>query len=239
LLLTGAFSLFACGDTGQARVSYPLFVSGTDAAPFSADQGGWTVTLSEAKLAFGPVFFCASAIASGELCASAQAEFADIEEVDLLVPEATEIGEVSGLSGAINSLVIDYNFTFFVAESLPSSNQDILGGHSAIFRGTATRDADTIDFDVEVDIVPSVRGGFGSEINGVGAEIIDDNARLDVRIDPKDWISGVNFDELLPQNQPGTTLRIEAGSTNHNRILFAMTASETPSFAWSGEGVLP
>lgn len=234
--LAGACVLGAlgCGDTGQARVEYPLVFTGVSPDPFVADTD-WEVTLSEAQLAFGPVFFCASTLASAELCPTAQAEFAAIVPLDLLSEDPVTLGQVNGVSGAINSLVMGYNYTWFIADTAPSSDPSVLDGHSAVLRGLATRGADSVAFSATIDILPTIRGGFALQLGGTRAEINSDEAQLDVSIDVRTWIEDIDFDELLALGQ--AEVEILPGTAAHSRITLAMTANETPSFVWSGPGV--
>jgi hypothetical protein len=228
-----ALSLVACGDTGQQRVSYPIVARGIDAAPFQA--GDWTVTLDDAQLLFGPVFFCASLIAAADLCPTAQAEFAAVSVVDLLDPNEQRIGEVNGLDGTINSLIFDYGVTWFVSEERPQLVSDALGEQSAIFSGTATHpDGRSLQFDASLLIAPTIRGGFAAQIGGTRVEIISDEVQLDVSFDVASWWSLIDFDVLAASGQ--TRITIAPGSTAHNSLLLSMTANETPLFSWSGAG---
>ena len=230
-LLALALSLLpACGDTGQVRLSYPILARGVPAAPFQA--GDWTVTLDDARLLFGPVFFCASVIAAADLCPSAQAEFTEVALLDLLDPTPRVIGEVNSLEGVINSLIFDYGVTWFVSQDTPQLVSNELNGQSAVFSGTATHpDGRTLQFSADLLLAPSIRGGFAVQLGGTKAEILSDDVQVEVAFDVTSWWSKIDFDVLAASGEP--RVAIAPGSTAQNSLIISMTANDTPSFEWS------
>jgi hypothetical protein len=223
-------SLAACGDTGQVRLSYPIIARGISAAPFQA--GDWTVTLDEAQLLFGPVFFCASVIAAADLCPSAQAEFTEVALIDLLDPNPHALGEVNSIEGVINSLIFDYGVTWFVSENSPQLVSNELNGQSATFSGAASHpDGRTLEFSADLLIAPSIRGGFAVQLGGTKTDITSSEVQVEVAFDVASWWSKINFDALAASGAP--RISITPGSTAHNSLIISMTANDTPSFAWS------
>ena len=229
-LLAALALLSACGDTGQVRLSYPIVARGVSAAAFQA--GDWTVTLDEAQLLFGPVFFCASVIAAADLCPSAQAEFTEVAVINLLDPNPQALGEVNSIEGVINSLIFDYGVTWFVSQDSPQLVSNELNGQSAIFSGAAAHpDGRTLEFSADLLIAPSIRGGFAVQLGGTKAEILSDDVQVEVAFDVTSWWAKIDFEVLAASGEPRVI--IVPGSTAHSSLIISMTANDTPSFEWS------
>lgn len=229
----------ACGDTGQERLFYPIVATGVAPAPFQV--GAWEVTLETAELAFGPAYFCASKLAAPELCPVAQAELADVAVINLLDPSAQPLGEVEGVTGTINSLLFDYGITWFLTQDTPRVHPAAPGGHSARFTGSATQGATSFRFVADLDLAPSLRGGFAVQVNALDpVEIVSSEVELRVAFDPIAWWSQVDFDVLAAQAQdPLSPVVIAPGTVEHNALVVAMTATRVPQFSWSGAGLVP
>ena len=75
-LVVAAPALGACSGTGQPEVAYQAFAAAK--APATIQAGDWSVTLDEASVAFGPVYFCAASSGSADLCETAVGELTEI-----------------------------------------------------------------------------------------------------------------------------------------------------------------
>jgi len=218
-LLSGVIvtvGLVACGDTGQSEVSYPAFALGVDAAPF--DVGDWRVTLTEADIAIGPIYFCATAAASADLCPSATAELRVVAVVDGLDPSPQPIGTVEGVTGVINSATYDFGIHWFTRDRSPIIAPEAPGGHSARFAGSATRGETTVPFTIDLDLVPQFQGTRAVQGARAKADIQDDGWRLELRFDPVAWFRTVDFD------------RLETAADN--ALVIAITTGQPITFNW-------
>ena len=218
--------LLACGSSGGEPFDYPLAAVGAGAGPFPV--GAWQVTLTRAEVALGPIYLCATAAASPDLCDVALAEFTEVAVVDALVP-AEEIGELHARPGEPRSAMLDYGISWFTTQSRPEALTTL--GHSARLTGTAVRDGAALSFDALVDVVPPLRGS--PALVGVQAhsESHDEGSRLELRLDPRAWLTGVDFDALAAS---GLEHSIKPGDPAHAAIAFAMT-TQPPSFRWTHE----
>ncbi|MBK9753700.1 MAG: hypothetical protein IPO88_09375 [Nannocystis sp.] len=216
--------LLACGSSGGEPFSYPLAAVGAGAGPFPV--GDWQVTLTRAEVAIGPIYVCATAAASPDLCDVALAEFTEVAVVDALAP-AAEIGELHARPGEPRSAMLDYGISWFTTQSRPEALAAL--GHSARLAGTAVRDGASLNFDAQVDVVPPLRGS--PALVGVRAhsEFQDEGSRLELRLDPRAWLTGVDFDALAAS---GLDASIRPGDPAHAAIAFAMT-TQPPSFRWT------
>jgi len=220
-----ALALLACGSTGAEPFAYPIAAVGVGADAFPV--GDWQVTLTRADLALGPIYLCATAAASPDLCAVAVGEFADVAVLDALAPAAVELGEVAALPGDVRSAMLDYGISWFTTQTEATPDRAL--GNSARLAGTAVRGDTTVTFDARVDVLPPLRGS--PALVGVRARVDEPgpDSRLLLRVDPRAWLLGVDFDALAAA---GPSAAIRPGDAAHAAIAFAMT-TQPPTFSWS------
>ena len=159
LVRCAAVALLAvgCGQTTGAFVEISFAGRGTAAETFT--KGGWEVTLSEATLGFGPIYFCATDSAQSSRCEVAVLEYLDGVTLDGLDPEPQSIGRLFGTTGTVRTAFFDYGIVWLLTEPLPEALPGVPGGpavvrfespsylpegHSAQFLGTATCVADAM-----------------------------------------------------------------------------------------------
>ncbi len=145
----------SCGETGGTFVEVPFEARGTAPDPFTKD--GWEVTLGEATLGFGPIYFCATDSALSSRCEVAVLEFLDGITLNGLEPAPQSIGSLSGTTGTVRTAFFDYGIVWLLTQPLPEALPGVPGGpavvrsenpsyvpegHSARFSGNATCVAD-------------------------------------------------------------------------------------------------
>ncbi len=192
-----------CIDTGAEPVAIPLSVAGTDTATVTG-RGGVPVALERADLAFGPLTLCAG-FQAGDVCDSALAEWTDAVVVDALDPNASMVGELSGISGSARSYMYDLGFVSLLTTSEPLALEaaESLGGASYVIEGSADVDGVSIPFrasaalrqraDVERGI-PIVRSDPGA---GFALELDAATSPITLRFDPAAWVADVDFAALV------------------------------------------
>ena len=214
----------ACGSTGAEPFTYPLVATGAGAQPFAV--GDWQVTLTRADVAVGPIYLCATAAASPELCATAIAEFTDIAVMNALDPAAQPLGDIAARPGDVRSAMLDYGISWFTTQTAPAALGEL--GHSARLTGTAVLGDMSLAFDATIDVTPPMRGSPAL----VGLHAVTDapgeDSRLELRLDPRTWLAGVDFDALA---LIGPSHDIQPGDDTHATIAFAMT-TQPPTFHW-------
>lgn len=224
-----ALQASACGDTGQELVSYPIFAAAT--APGPLRVGEYEITLEAAQVGFGPVYFCATAAASADLCSSAVGEFAASATIDALSPNEQRLGEVRGVSGEIRSATYDYAITWLNTQTSPTPTSAAPGGHSAHFEGRVTRGLSTFRFIADIDVVPQFQGLLAVQAARASASVHDSRVRLDIRFDASAWWQTVDFSELEALGVDPVLVPKNARATN--AVVIAMTTSSPPAFEWS------
>ena len=214
----------ACGSTGAEPFTYPALARGPGPGPHAL--GDWQVTLTRADVAIGPVYLCATAAASPDLCDVALAEFTDAAVVDALAA-SQPLGELDARPGEPRSAMLDYGISWFTTDTRPRARTEL--GHSAHLVGTAVQGDQSLRFDAIVDVAPPLRGS--PALVGVRAhsETQDQGSRLELRVDPRAWLTGVDFDALAAA---GSDANIRPGDPAHAAIAFAMT-TQPPSFRWT------
>jgi hypothetical protein len=221
--------LLACGDTGQSPVVVPVEAVGVGSSSFAL--GGRDVSLTRALVGFGPVYFCATAAASSELCPTAQAELRDAVLVDALATAPSALPALEGVSGSIRSASFDYGVTWLAVEQGPTGHVPELGERAARFEGSYERaDGSLRAFVFDVAIAPQLRGTQAVQGARTSAELTGASDSLTIEFDPEAWWRDVDPAEL--DEFTGEPLVIPADSRAHNALVVAMTATRQPRFVW-------
>lgn len=185
--------LAACGLTGEPAFQAPVRASGRPAAQ---QPGPWTVTLTRADIAIGPLYLCATAAASADLCPAAAAEFADVAAFDALGIDPQPLGDLDILPGQVRSAMLDYGITWLKTQPRPGAQQGAVAGHAARFAGLAVNGPLTVEFTADLDTAPVLRGSRTLEGLRIGPFDLEPGGRLDLTVDPLAWWSGVDLDAL-------------------------------------------
>ena len=222
-------SCAACSGTGQPDVDYAAFAAPEAPAAITADHG-WSVTLDQATVAFGPVYFCASESGSATLCQTAIGELLTTTAFDALDLTPRALGTAHGFIGKIQSASYDYGIHWFLTDEAPTPAAVAPGGHSAHFSGMAVKAGKTVHFTADVDVVPQFQGQRAAPSQVASANIAGEGQRLDIQFAVDHWFEHVDFDEAPTDQDP---YLISAGSRNHGAIVIGMTAEAPPAFVWS------
>jgi hypothetical protein len=216
----------ACGSTGAEPFTYPAEAAGPGPGPHPL--GDWQVTLTRADVAVGPIYFCATAAASPDLCDVAVAELLDPSVADALATAPEPLAEITSLPGEIRSAMLDYGVSWFPTASDFAATTDL--GHSARLVGEAVRGDMSVSFDAIVDVAPPTRGS--PAVVGARATALDeDPTRLELELPVHAWLAGVDWDALAAA---GPTAEIRPGDPAHAAIVFAMT-TQPPAFLWTAD----
>lgn len=229
LLLVIALS--ACADTGRSFVSVPFSARGTGVTSGTID--GFTVTLTRADVSVGPIYFCATALASAELCDDALLERTDTRVVNGLDANEQDFGTLEGVSGTVRSTAYDFGISYFLTQGEAAPTEGAVEGHSAILEGTATNGVDSFAFRIEVDVIPQTAGD--TAIHGARTDAIVDGIgdSATMVVDPMAWLSAVDFDALLAlPHGVDMPVRVQRGITGHDAVVLGMTSFAPPTFEW-------
>lgn len=229
LLLLGLVS--GCGTTGGGEVAIPLIAGGaSDARSFTAS--GWSVTMDDARIALGPMYFCATTSADLENCPAAMAELRGAVTVDVLDGTTDTLGTLVGRAGTLRSGMWDYGRPFLLPASEPTPIAGAIDGHSARFSGTASNGATSFRFVAVIDVDASMSGL--AAVAGVRTThtLVDDADALTVRFDVIDIVGRLDFDALATQAVDGQVEIIE-GSTAYNALVQALARNALPDLEWA------
>lgn len=251
--------LAACGQTQGQFVEIPFEGAGT--APETFVKDGWEVTLDNATLGFGPIYFCATASSQFERCEVAIAEYLEGTTLDGLDPSPQPIGIVNGTTGTIRTAFFDYGIVWLLTSPLPEALEGVPGGpavvrfesssyvpvgHSAQFTGTATCVADPATccpdasvcpteyaFEANVDVLVLNRGT--PAVSGVETfqEITTEPRVLTVSFDPNAWWQSVNFGRLAALDDGTGNVVVMPEDPDYSALVIAMTVNELPTFTWT------
>jgi hypothetical protein len=230
--------LAGCGDTGQRRVSFPVAAAGT--APEELEVGEHRVLVEEARVAFGPVYLCATALPGVESCSEAIAEQLGTTSFDALGEEPVPMGPMQALAGTtVLSGMWDYGRSWRVSETTPRPSPGAVdGAHSAVLVVRATRAGVIRRYRMTLDVDG---GSQPSGSTATRARLADhvlgaDERGLTVRFDPTLWASMIDYDALaaLPAPEPpDAPLDVPEGHVARAAVVAAMTATGLPTFEWA------
>jgi hypothetical protein len=217
-------------DTGREVVTVTLAAAGVEAQPFAVD--GFTVTLDRADVAFGPVDFCATESAELELCDAALFEDREPFVIDALDPSVVPVAAMEGTTGAVRTAFFDYGRSWYLTSSTPTSSPDVLEGHSAILEGAASRGEDVVRFVATIDVTPITRGAVA--VQGAKTEAtVSGGETVVVRIDPRAWLAGVDFDALLAEvTDPEIPVALSSSGAPYQTIVLNMTSLSPARLEW-------
>ncbi len=217
----------ACADDGRSTFSFPVRARGAAPRDVSA-RNGWTLRLTGAQVAFGPVYLCASKAASPEFCQVAVAEMRSVVVVDGLAAGRQDVGSAEGTSGTVESAQYDLGITWTPTQQRAAPLTDALGGHSVRLAGVATRAGETRTFTAEVDLTPQNQGT--RTVQGARtSHHLDVHSALTVNVDPHAWLPFVDMDEFAAE--PGDVRMVE-GTRSHNALVLGLTANAPPALTW-------
>jgi hypothetical protein len=197
-----------CTDTGVDDVVLALSVAGS-AVERVEGRNGWSIELTQAELAFGPLYLCSSTQA-GENCDTAQLEWVDSVVVDVLDPAPRRAGVLAGQTGTARSWMYDLGITSLLTQEEPLmlGAAQALGGNSVALRGAAIKEQLVLRFEVALPIrrerdeqghvpergVPVVRRSTNDAFEHT---IASSEETLLVRFDASGWLGEVDFDALV------------------------------------------
>ncbi len=227
-LLAALLGLAGCSSTGQPELSLPAFAVPAGTKELVSEDV--TVTLDQARLSLGPVYFCASASGSATLCETALGEILAVTRIDALAAEAQPLGEFRGFTGDIRSASYDYGIHWYLTENEPASAPEAPGGHSAHVEGTASQGALSVRFVADVDVIAPFQGQHAVPTTKVEGKVDTDTARVEVRFDVASWLSGVDWPAALASGQDPHV--IAPGSRDHDAIVIDMVSVRPPTFTF-------
>lgn len=222
--------LAACGQTGQERVSFPVHGAGTGQASF--DDEGWSVTIEQADVAFGPVYFCATPFADLDVCPQAEAEWLGTATVDALDDDPQMLGEASAITATVRSAMFDYGRSWLLTATMPRANEGAPRGHSAVMVARATRGDVELEVRASIDVDPAQAGQSAVIGAATGIHDITGDEALTVRFDPAAWWRRVDFDRLAAEDDGDGVVELAPGDRAYDALVIAMTAGTLPSFEW-------
>jgi hypothetical protein len=258
LAIVGLVLLPACGQTQGQFVEFPFEGAGT--APETFVKDGWEVTLSNATLGLGSIYFCATESPSPDRCAVAIGEYLEGSTLDGLDPSSQPIGIVQGTTGIIRRSFFNYGIVWLLTSTFPEALAGVPGGptevrfeasnyvpfgHSAQFAGEATcvadpatccPDADVCPpeyaFEANVDVLPQTRGDTTGTTETF-QEITTDPRLLTVTFDPNAWWQSVDFGRLAALDDGTGTVVVMQDDPDYSALIRSMTLNDVPTLTWT------
>ncbi|MDC3956328.1 hypothetical protein [Polyangium jinanense] len=220
-------ALAGCGTgTGQPDVSFPAVFVSAATNEFVVDDVD--VILDEARVAFGPAYFCASASGSATLCEAAVGEIRRVTAIDVLGEGETPLGTYAGFAGDVRSASYDYGIHWFLPEQEAQASPEAPGGHSARVRGVASRAGTSVRFEADIDVAPLFQGQRAVPTTKVEGTVTEATSRLEVRFDVASWLSAVDFGAALDAGADPFVLG--PGARDHDAVVIRMVSTHPPSF---------
>ena len=229
LVLAFVFVFAGCVESGRTRVSIPVHGAGTDVRTFVV--GDRTVTLDDARIAWGPAYFCTTPFADVDLCPTALAEVRSAATIDALDGAPQLVGSLDGISGTVRSAMFDYGITWLLPATAARPDPGAVdGAHSAHFAGSVQRAGVVTRFVLDVDMVP-LNSGVSAAHGVPTVHVLD--ARPDalvVRFDPAAIFAGADFRDLVPSG--ADPVIVTEQSSLYQSVVIALASSALPTLEW-------
>ncbi len=191
---------FGCSDPGPRSVQIPLTLSGDASSSEIETATGAVLRLDEARLAFGPLYFCASP-GGAESCDVARLEWLGSAIVDLLEGAARRAGTLEGSSGKVASYLCDLG----ISSQLTSDEPFVLdaaaelGDNSLRLRGTVEFGSRSLPWSAALALAQTDATVQGTPLiqtpqsQRFAEEITTDLAEVSVRFSAARWLTSVDF----------------------------------------------
>ncbi|WP_404366912.1 hypothetical protein ACIHQR_38605 [Corallococcus coralloides] len=212
-LLVALMSLGCGGKTEAERRTFAVTMTAT--APTAPNEYGWTVTPEAAQLSVGSVRFfegrvllsrrlprfdwysliggTANAHPGHYVPGDALGEVLNAQTVDLLA--GGNLGNANAVTGSYGSLELT-----LVTPTAATDARNVLGGHHAHVRGTATHTSGaTVRFDAAVDLPKAIEGvRFERDLR-------QETGHVRIAVDLGKWMDRINFATASPPDAAGVS----------------------------------
>ncbi|MFB1484366.1 hypothetical protein [Corallococcus sp. RDP092CA] len=211
LALTATLLSLGCGGKTEAeRRTFAVAMTATP--PTAPNSYGWTVTPEAARLSVGSVRFfegrvllsrrfdwysliggTAHAHPGHYVPGDALGEVLDAQTVDLLA--GANLGDANAVTGAYGSLELT-----LVTPTAATDPGNVLGGHQAHVRGTATHTSGaTVRFDATVDLPKAIEGvRFERDLQ-------QEAGHVRIAVDLGKWMDRIDFATASPPDADGVS----------------------------------
>lgn len=206
----------ACATTGREPARAALDARGT--APVDVVSGSYTLRLTRADLAIGPLYLCATRVASTERCASAILETTDAYVFDALEMRPVDLGFLDGVTGVVRSAQYDHGIPFLLGAPAPEPLAP--AEHTLVLEGTATDGVDSFTFTLDLDAYATVSGQTAVVGRFVSGVVPSSGGRLTVVYDPHAVVRAIPWSDVAALPRPALgPVRIEPGTLAHDVAL--------------------
>jgi hypothetical protein len=237
LLACVVLTLACSGTTGGRLLHLPFRISGHTPSTFTT-PGGWTVSLTRARVALGPFYLNVSppptnAFRGGIVLMEATTQLV----MDPLDPSEHELGDgVDGQSGHAVAAEIG----LLPADTTQAAeNITLLDGAVAYVEGTATRGTDTLPFAGRVLLDASLATDTVSlaslqRIPGAATDLSfqSNDQALSLAVDATHWFDQTDFGLLLATVPVDGRYTWEQHSTFHSQLFQGLRTS-SGVYSWS------
>ncbi|MGE6763810.1 hypothetical protein ACQKGO_37720 [Corallococcus interemptor] len=237
LALSVALLSLGCGDKTEAeRRTFAVTMTAT--APTAPNEYGWTVTPEAARLSVGSVRFfegrvllsrrfdwysliggTANAHPGHYVPGDALGEVLTPQTVDLLA--GGNLGEANAVTGSYGSLELT-----LVTPTAATDAQNLLGGHHAHVRGTATHTSGaTVRFDAVVDLPKAIEGvRFERDLQ-------QEAGHVRIAVDLGTWMDRIDFATASLPDAAGVST-FPAGSQAQNGLVRGVEDTSAYVVTW-------
>ncbi|MCK5689389.1 hypothetical protein KAI87_08970 [Myxococcota bacterium] len=253
LILIGTYGCTA--ETAGESIAFSVGLQGAhssgDSLTSFTTTSGWLVELSEARAALGPVYFYEGEpraslfkgffMKEAHACAThAQFNYGETlgelvaqYSVDLLSSTPTDAGQIPGIAGTCQTLEVHLHPAETIPAGLGSDSFDSLGGHTFLFKGSATKDSEsrqfifniTIPDESTMRIVDSVAADV--EIKDVSKQ--PGSAVVQIYLD--NFFANVDFSSLSETDEDGAYL-LDDESQAWAALLYSLRSRQSFGLIW-------
>lgn len=200
-----AFAAVSCSASARQAISLELFAQGEPATSLMLEGGG-TIEANEAKLAWGPLYLCAST-QSGELCESAQLEWLDSQVVDVLSPSEQRVGLLDGFTGTVRSWMYDLAFTSTLSSEKPLELEaaEELDSSSFRLRGVVQALGEELPFESSfpIQVTEQMEPGFSIVRSSTALDlpISEESQGVTFHFDSAPWLEALRLEDFVQDQE--------------------------------------
>lgn len=231
------FTFFGCTpETSRSVIELPIIAIGDARDQFTA--GELEITILEAKLALGPLYFCASSLPSDHVCESARLELLDPFVIDLLSDEPDEVGLAQGSSGRIASAQYNFGRSIFAGEVLPTAAGESVDGHSGRFvLAIEGPDDRSLLVRITLDLDPARSGSLRVLGHRTEIDLDETISALEIRASAFDLLSALDYsaiEEMVADpNRDVGEVELTPSHRLYEGLASRLSSGIFPVFNWS------
>lgn len=232
-LIVSSIALMACGpETSRSVIELPVWAYGDARNELVVDE--FKLTILEAKIALGPLYFCAARIPSDHVCRTARLELLDPFVLNLLSESIREVGVAHGASGRISSAQYNFGRSILAGEVLPIAVGESVDGSSARFvLAIEGPDDEEVRVRITLNLDPARAGSLRVLGHRTEVDLDDSIEALVIHASAYELFAALDLDELdFPEDEEVHEVELGPGDPLYEALASRISGGAFLDFRW-------